>query len=131
MRSGRSRARLAIVVPAVAALAAAGAVAVLPQPVAAATTFASTVEDEGADCSVNIPGSIPANSRLPDPFRKLDGARVTTKADWRCRRAEIRELAERYVYGEKPPKPASVTGTVTSSSITVNVSHNGRSASFS
>ncbi|SFD79060.1 cellulose binding domain-containing protein [Streptomyces aidingensis] len=96
----------------------------------AAAAFNAAVEDEGADCPV---GSTPAtnNSQLPDPFTRLDGTRISTKADWRCRRAEIRELAERTVYGQKPEKPSSVTGTVTSSRITVNVSHNGRSSSFS
>ncbi|MEE1942413.1 cellulose binding domain-containing protein [Streptomyces sp. TRM 70361] len=88
------------------------------------------VEDEGADCRVGQGGS--ANtSMLPDPFTKMDGTRVTTKEDWRCRRAEIKELAERTVYGDKPAKPDSVTGTVSSSRITVNVSHQGRTASFS
>jgi hypothetical protein len=92
---------------------------------------AAPVEDDGADCAVAVPGSSPASSRLPDPFRKLNGARISAKSDWRCRRAEIRELAERFVYGDKPGKPASVTGTVSNSGITVNVTHNGRSASFS
>ncbi|URN13700.1 cellulose-binding protein [Streptomyces radiopugnans] len=40
-------------------------------------------------------------------------------------------MAERTVYGRKPAKPDSVTGTVSSSRITVNVSHQGRSSSFS
>jgi len=92
---------------------------------------ASSVEDEGADCPVPTPGSFPANSRLPDPFQKMDGSRISSKSEWRCRRAEIKKLLETYVYGEKPGKPQSVTGTVTSSRITVNVTHNGRSASFS
>ncbi|WP_222836766.1 cellulose binding domain-containing protein [Cellulomonas flavigena] len=35
------------------------------------------------------------------------------------------------MYGEKPGKPSSVSGSVTSSRITVNVAHNGRSTSFS
>lgn len=134
--SGTSRLRFAVIVLAIMALTVAGAVAV----VASATTaeaapatlaVASSVEDEGADCPVPTPGSFPANSRLPDPFQRMDGSRITSKSDWRCRRAEIKKLAENYVYGEKPGKPQSVTGTVTSSSITVNVSHNGRSASFS
>ncbi|MTE21713.1 cellulose-binding protein [Streptomyces sp. TRM43335] len=68
---------------------------------------------------------------LPDPFTKLNGTRVTTRSDWRCRRAEIKELAERTVYGEKPGKPESVTGTVSRTGITVNVTHQGRSAGFS
>jgi hypothetical protein len=78
-----------------------------------------------------VPGSIPSSARLPDPFRRLDGSRIVSKADWRCRRAEIKELAERSVYGQKPARPATVTGTVSGSNITVNVSDQGRSASFS
>ncbi|MFI6512698.1 endo-1,4-beta-xylanase [Streptosporangium sp. NPDC050855] len=98
------------------------------------TEASAAVENEGADCAVpTLPdaGSLPTNSRLPDPFRKLDGTRMTTTGEWRCRREEIKRLAEKFVYGEKPGKPASVTGTVSSSNITVNVSHNGRSSSFS
>lgn len=88
------------------------------------------VEDDGADCPVPSP-TTPSNSLLPDPFTRLDGTRISTTADWRCRRAEIRELAERTIYGQKPAKPASVTGSVSSTGITVNVSDQGRSASFS
>jgi hypothetical protein len=128
INSGRTTVRSAVVVLAVVALALAGAVTIVATTT---TAHAATVEDEGADCAVSLPGSLPSNSRLPDPFRKLDGTRITAKSDWRCRRAEIRELAERYVYGDKPGKPQSVTGTVSNSSITVNVTHNGRSASFS
>jgi hypothetical protein len=92
------------------------------------------VEDEGAGCSVPaLPdaGSLPANAKLPDPFKKIDGTRVTSVADWTCRREEIKKQAEKYVYGEKPAKPTSVTGTVSSTNITVNVSHQGKSSSFS
>ncbi|MBD3002633.1 cellulose-binding protein [Streptomyces sp. 5-10] len=89
------------------------------------------VEDDGADCAAPEPGAGTANSKLPDPFTKLDGTRVTAKSDWRCRRAEIKKLAERFVYGEKHTKPASVTGTVSGTSITVNVTDQGRSSSFS
>ncbi|MFC4852014.1 cellulose binding domain-containing protein [Actinophytocola glycyrrhizae] len=121
-----------IVAVAVAALATAGAATATASPPPDEVTFAAAgVEDDGADCPVTLPGSLTANSRLPDPFTKIDGTRVTAKSQWRCRRAEIKQLAERYVYGEKPPKPSSVTGTVSSSNITVNVSHNGRNASFS
>ncbi|GAB2900269.1 glucuronyl esterase domain-containing protein [Streptomyces mayteni] len=96
----------------------------------AAAPGIAAVEDEGADCPV--PDSGPAaNSLLPDPFTRIDGTRITTRADWRCRRAEIRELAERTVYGQKPARPDSVTGTVSRTGITVNVSHQGRSSSFS
>ncbi|MGN9841670.1 RICIN domain-containing protein [Nonomuraea sp. H19] len=129
IRSGRSKIRSAVVAL---ALAVAGAVTVVVAE--AAAPLAAGVEDEGADCAVPaLPdaGSLPTDSRLPDPFRKLDGTRIAAKSEWRCRRQEIKKLAEKFVYGEKPGKPASVTGTVSSSNITVNVSHNGRSAGFS
>ncbi|WP_141364925.1 cellulose binding domain-containing protein [Streptomyces sp. 6-11-2] len=88
-------------------------------------------EDDGADCAVPNPGSPTSSSMLPDPFKRLNGTRISATSDWRCRRAEIRDLAQRSVYGQKPARPASVTGTVSASSITVNVSDQGRNASFS
>lgn len=90
-------------------------------------------EDEGANCQVAaLPdaGALPTVAKLPDPFKKLDGTRITSKADWRCRREEIKKLAEKFIYGEKPPKPEMVTGTVSEKSITVNISHQGKTASF-
>ncbi|WP_026932111.1 cellulose binding domain-containing protein, partial [Glycomyces tenuis] len=132
---GRSRIRVALV--ALAALAAAAAMLVptlttaeAEEPVALAQ-FEAASEFDGADCDVSIPGTTPSNSQLPDPFTKIDGTRITAKDQWECRRAEIKELAEGTVYGDKPAPPDSVTGTVTSSSITVNVSDQGRSTSFS
>jgi hypothetical protein len=91
-------------------------------------------EDEGADCQVPaLPeaGSLPTVSRLPDPFTKLDGMRMTTRAEWRCRRQEIKKQAEKYAYGTKPPKPATVSGTVSNTNISVMISEAGKSASFS
>ncbi|GAA2511801.1 glucuronyl esterase domain-containing protein [Winogradskya humida] len=136
---GRSRARPTIVALVVSALMVAGAVAVLAStPTAPATAVlaaaAAPVEDEGADCAVPaLPdaGSLPTNAKLPDPFTRIDGTRITTVADWRCRREEIKKQAEKYVYGTKPAPPATVTGTVSSTSITVNVTDNGKSSSFS
>jgi hypothetical protein len=129
--SGRFTIRSTIAMPVVAALAVAGVVTAGTVTAQASAVAAAPVEDDGAGCPVSLPGSLTANSRLPDPFRKLDGTRISSKADWRCRRAETRKLAERYVYGEKPAKPATVTGTVSNTGITVNVAHNGRSSSFS
>ncbi|MEJ2856371.1 MULTISPECIES: glucuronyl esterase domain-containing protein [unclassified Saccharothrix] len=125
--SGRAKARSTLVLPAVSVLALVGALTA----VANTDVVAAGVEDDGADCAVSVPGSLTANAKLPDPFKRLDGTRISSRADWRCHRAQTRELAERYIYGDKPGKPTGVTGTVTNSSITVNVSHNGRSASFS
>ncbi|GIF52064.1 hypothetical protein DFJ67_5720 [Asanoa ferruginea] len=136
--SGRSRARPTVVALLACALAVAGTVAVLTNTATAQTTAvlaaAAAVEDEGADCAVPaLPdaGSLPTNAKLPDPFTRIDGTRISTIADWRCRREEIKKQAEKYVYGTKPAPPANVTGTVSSTNITVNVTDNGRSASFS
>jgi len=127
----RSRIRSKVVALAVAVtLSIAGTVAVAP----AEAVAAAGVENEGADCAVAaLPdaGSLPTVSRLPDPFKKLNGTRISTTSEWRCQREETKRLAEKFVYGEKPGKPASVTGTVSSTNITVNVNHNGRSSSFS
>ncbi|BAL91158.1 hypothetical protein AMIS_59380 [Actinoplanes missouriensis 431] len=95
---------------------------------------AAPVEDDGAGCpapALPDAGALPSITKLPDPFRRLDGTRIGSAADWRCQRNETRRLAEKFVYGEKPGRPSSVSGTVSGSSITVNVSHNGRSSSFS
>jgi len=93
--------------------------------------FNSCVENEGDGLPVTLPTTFnTANTALPDPFLMMSGTRMTTKEQWAQRRQETLRLLERTVYGVKPPKPASVTGTVTNSQITVNVSENGRNASF-
>jgi hypothetical protein len=94
----------------------------------------SSRENDLGDCSVAaLPDSntLPAIAKLPDPFKQLDGTRISTKAAWHCRQAEIRKQAEKYAYGTKPPKPQSVTGTITNTNITVKVMDNGKSTSFS
>jgi hypothetical protein len=132
--SGRFTIRSTIVALVAAALTVAGVATLVPRATPAeAAALAAAVEDEGANCPVPaLPdaGSLPTEAKLPDPFKRLDGTRITTVADWQCRRAEIKKLSEKFVYGEKPAKPASVTGTVSSTGITVNVAHNGRSSSF-
>jgi hypothetical protein len=93
-----------------------------------------TAEDDGVSCTI---GALPeaaaliANAKLPDPFKKLDGTRISSKAEWRCRREEIKKLAEKFAYGTKPPPPQMVTGSVSNSTISVKVSDGGKSTSFS
>ena len=43
-----------------------------------------------------------ADGKLPDPFKKLDGTRITNKSEWLCRRAEIVKQLAKYIYGDKP-----------------------------
>lgn len=95
------------------------------------STTDAYLEDNGLDCTIGeLPASIAANSKLPDPFEKLDGTRLSSKSDWRCHRKLLRAKAERYVFGKKEGKPDTVTGTVTNSQVSVSVSHGGQSISF-
>jgi GH35 family endo-1,4-beta-xylanase len=87
-------------------------------------------ENEGADCSVGNPPATTSNAKLPDPFKKYNGSRVASKSEWRCQRQEILKQVEASIYGTKPPKPEQVSGTVSRTQITVNVQHQGKTASF-
>jgi pimeloyl-ACP methyl ester carboxylesterase len=49
--------------------------------------------------------AFPKVNGLPDPLRFLDGRTVRTAQDWKARRAEIRQLFEKYDLGAFPPKP--------------------------
>lgn len=81
----RAEARGMVVLLATTALVATGLVVLVrPLPAAAA------VEDDGADCPVAIPSNPPGSSLLPGPFTRLNGPRIATVGDWRCRRAGIR-----------------------------------------
>jgi (4-O-methyl)-D-glucuronate---lignin esterase len=88
----------------------------------------------GGGCATpSIPSlaSLPTNSFLPDPFTFMNGARVTTRAQWACRRAEIATLAQEFEYGYKPNTPYSATiGSFSGNTITVTVNDNGRTISF-
>lgn len=93
-----------------------------------------SVENRGADCEVPaLPAgnTLPDNPNLPDPFTRLDGTRLSQKGDWICRREEILRQVFQYIYGQKPPKPDSVTGTVSNTQVTVDIQHGGQNESFS
>lgn len=92
-------------------------------------------EDPSSKCTVT--GTMPeyadlkADSKLPDPFKMLDGTRISNKSQWAGRREEILKQLFKYVYGDKPiPAKGSVSGTVSSSQIFVQVSEGDKSCSF-
>jgi hypothetical protein len=81
-------------------------------------------ENTGADCPrPPLPefSALPSIPYLPDPFAKADGRRMTTRAEWRCRRAEIRAMLEHYDVGEKPGKPGTVKAILHGNMITITV----------
>jgi hypothetical protein len=93
-----------------------------------------TEENPGAECNIGaLPefGSLTADSKLPDPFMKMDGTRITDKSEWVCRREEILQQAYKFIYGDKPvPPDGATTGTVAEDLITVSV-EDGGSTTFS
>ena len=52
--------------------------------------------------------SAEATTQLPDPFALQNGARVSTPAQWRAHRDDIKAQLARYEYGELPPIPLNV-----------------------
>jgi len=97
------------------------------EAVSAAPAFKEDYRDE---CTIgNIPTSI-NNAKLPNPFESLDGTKITTKDQWKCRREEIGAMYEKVMYGEKPRNPEKVEGSISGSTFTVKVSDKGKSASF-
>jgi len=92
------------------------------------------VENPTASCIVGtLPeySALTANAKLPDPFIKLDGTRIKDKSEWPCRREEIRQQLIKYVFGDKPiPAKGSVTGTVSTTKISVNVTEGTKTCLF-
>jgi hypothetical protein len=88
------------------------------------------------DGACNIPelpsfNELTETSYLPDPFKFLDGSRVSSKADWKCRQAEISALSQKFQYGYKPCIDYDATSANSNgNTLTVTVEENGRSISF-
>ncbi|HLV65749.1 MAG TPA: hypothetical protein VKY73_08040 [Polyangiaceae bacterium] len=70
------------------------------------------------------------NQKLPDPFTFFDGRKVTTKAEWECRRKEILAMADKYLYGPVPPTPDEVTGTVNGGNVSITVTVGSKTEDF-
>ena len=78
-------------------------------------------EDFRDECPVTSIPKIGSNPKLPDPFTAFDGSKVTTKAQWKCRREEIAALLEKVELGEKPRNPEKVEGSYSGGSLKVTV----------
>lgn len=66
-------------------------------------------------------GDMKKNMKLPNPFLMHDGTMITTKAQWECRRAEIKADLEKYEIGPKqdPSTVSSVKATLSGKSLSV------------
>ena len=110
---------------------ASSSVDVPPASTPSTQTGSDFVEDHRSECQIgNIPSSVD-NAKLPDPFKKLDGTRISSKADWKCRREEIGATFEKLMFGEKPRNPEKVEGSYSGGKLTIKVTDKGKSGSFS
>lgn len=69
-------------------------------------------ENTGAECGATS-AEMSKNDNFPDPFAMHSGTRISSMAEWACRRAEIKADIEKYEIGPKPEPPmveASVSG---------------------
>ena len=74
--------------------------------------------------------ALPVNAKMPDPFQSMGGSRISSRAEWDCRRAEISQQLQTYELGTKPPRPASVTATTKDTTLTITVVEGGKTMSF-
>lgn len=63
---------------------------------------------------------LPLQKEMPDPLKMLDGSKVTTAAQWKLRREEMKKIIEDYEFGHMPPAPGNVKGTQTQSKLVMN-----------
>lgn len=80
-------------------------------------------ENTGSSCSTPVlaedPTKLPPIAYLPDPFLLANGNRMTTRAQWQCRRAEIKAMIEKYGTGVKPGKPEKFEPGISGNKITM------------
>ncbi|KAH6886566.1 hypothetical protein BKA70DRAFT_1236425 [Coprinopsis sp. MPI-PUGE-AT-0042] len=84
-----------------------------------------------ARCPAIPSNPLKANSKVPEPFKLAEGRKVTTAADWNCHRAKTPQLFQTYESGTLPPKPQTVTGSLSGNTLSVGISNGGRFISLS
>src|SRR5690606_22134055 len=70
---------------------------------------------------------LPSVESLPNPFTKADGTTLSSRAEWSCRRAEIKAILEEYDVGEKPGKPSVVDASFAGGTLSITVQEGSQS----
>lgn len=82
----------------------------------------SSAENNFSSCMAAKAGDMKKNMLLPNPFLMHDGTMITTKAQWECRRAEIKADLEQYEIGPKQdPSTLTVKATLSGMKLSVDV----------
>jgi hypothetical protein len=76
-------------------------------------------------------GALTPVANLPDPFLMTTGTRIASRADWRCRRAEIAAQLQAFGTGTKPAPPTNETATYSGGMLSVTVTVGGNSITLS
>ncbi|KAF8887575.1 hypothetical protein BD779DRAFT_1527000 [Infundibulicybe gibba] len=71
--------------------------------------------------------SLPIITALPNPWQFFDGTPVRSTADWSCRKAEIKTLAQEYLYGYYPDHSRETGGKSASFETTLTLPPGSRS----
>ena len=69
---------------------------------------------------------LPVRKQMPDAMTMDDGTRVTTVAQWRARREEMKAILEHYELGHAPAPPGNVAGKDIKSAVLLNGTVNYR-----
>jgi hypothetical protein len=72
----------------------------------------------------------PSQKMCPDPFKFLNGSRLSSKADWECLRADLSAMLQAAVYGPKMPPPDTLKATISGGTVTVNCTVGTKTGSF-
>ncbi len=134
--SGSNNAAVTVTAQANTAAAARTATVTVSATGVASQTVSVTQAGTGGGGSCTVPPmpsfqSLPNNSFLPDPFMFMNGTRMTTRAEWACRRQEIATLAQEFEYGYKPnTQYSATTGSRSGNTLNVTVNDNGRTMTF-
>jgi len=99
-------------------------------PFLATTVLAAPLESRQAAC--NVPTTFPTtvNGKLPNPFKFFSGADVKTKEDFACKNKEVSAAIQAQELGVLPPKPSTVTGSLSGSTLSISSTEGGKTVSF-
>jgi len=84
----------------------------------------------------SLPSTLPTSAQLanitelPSPFKFFDGTALNSTSDWDCKKGELATLTKFYEYGDYPPAPDTVKGTVSGSTLNIAIASGSNKATL-